>query len=456
MRHTVQRQLSLSPACVDHVHARELEEIDRVLDALPNAVALIHADLLVLDGERIDAECGRDAMTSEQVLRALVVKQMRSFSYQELSFHLADSITYRWFCRIGMDRDPPSKSTLQRNVKRVQVKTWRAINQMLIAYAEATGIERGEKVRSDCTVVKSNIHHPTDSRLLWDCVRTLVRLMKQAKEEFGLKFRNHARRAKRRAHGISNAKSKNRAPLYRDLIHVTEATIAESTRIADELGGIESMTSIGAARVRGLSSSLRHYLKLTKRVIDQTQRRVFGGESVPATEKVVSIFQPHTDIIIKDQRETFYGHKICLTTGASGLVTDVVVEKGNPCDSTLAVRMIKRQRKIYGKIPRQATFDGGFASQANLAAIKKLGVEDVAFAKRCGLQIADMVKDTVVYRMLKNFRAGIEATISFLKRVFGLARCTWSGLRSFKAYVVSSVLACNLLTVARHRLKAAA
>ena len=153
--------------------------------------------------------------------------------------------------------------------------------------------------------------------------------------------------------------------------------------------------------------------------------------------------------------ETLYGHKICLTGGVSGLVTDAVVEQGNPADSTLAVKMIEHQRDLHGKVPRQACFDGGFASRTNRAAIKELGVKDVAFHKRCRVEIQDMVKSTWVYRQLRAFRAGVEGVISFLKRSFGLDRCAWRGLESFKAYVQASVLACNLLTVARHALAAA-
>ena len=131
---------------------------------------------------------------------------------------------------------------------------------------------------------------------------------------------------------------------------------------------------------------------------------------------------------------------------------DAVVEQGNPADSTLAVTMVQRQRDVYGKVPRQVCFDGGFASRANLANIKAVGVEDVAFHKRCRLEIEDMVKSTWVYRQLKRFRAGAEGCISFLKRCFGLDRCNWRGFASFQAYCWSSVIAANLLTLARHRL----
>jgi IS5 family transposase len=283
----------------------------------------------------------------------------------------------------------------------------------------------------------------------------LVRLMSEAKKDFGLNFTDHSRRAKRRALGILNAKSNDqRRPLYRDLLKVTEKTVRNAESTAGELDDMKASDRKDVVHAEALAQQLRHYIDLAKRVLNQTERRVLRGESVPADEKIVSIFEAHTDIIIKDRREVLYGHKICLTSGASGLVTDVVVEEGNPADSTLAVKMVERQRDIYGKVPRQVCFDGGFTSRNNLAEIKKLGVEDVAFSKHGGLQIAEMVKSTWIYRCLRKFRAGVEGTISFLKRVFGLDRCTWSGFASFGAYVCGSVLACNLLTLARHLLTA--
>lgn len=424
-----------------------------VLDAIPEAAALIHADLAHRGDKSIDTSKGREGMTAEQVLRAFLVKQMNGFSYEELAFHLADSNTYRSFCRFGIDEKPPTKSRLQKNIKRVGAETWAEINRKLVLYAAANRVETGRKVRTDCTVVESSIHAPTDSSLLWDCVRVLVRLQGEARKDFGLTFNDHSRRAKRRAMAILNARSnEQRLPSYRDLLKVTDRTVKSAERIAEELNQVEPADIADMLRAEALAQELRRYIELSRRVISQTRRRVLQGESVPATEKLVSIFEPHTDIIVKDRRETLYGHKICLTSGASGLVTDVVIEEGNPADATLAVKMIERQRQIYDRVPRQASFDGGFTSSANLAAIKALGVEDVAFSKGRGLSIGEMAKSTWIYRRLRDFRAGVEGTISFLKRVFGLDRCTWSGFASFKSYVCGSVLACNLLLLARHML----
>jgi len=181
------------------------------------------------------------------------------------------------------------------------------------------------------------------------------------------------------------------------------------------------------------------------------QRRVFHGEPVAANEKIVSLFEPHADIIVKGGRDIQYGHKLNLTVGRSGLILDLVIEAGNPADSERFLAMLKRHIAFYGEAPRQTAADGGFASRDNLSQAKTLGVHDVAFHKKAGLRIMDMVKSNWVYRKLRNFRAGIESDISCLKRAYGLARCLWRGFDHFAAYVWSSVVAYNLAMFARLR-----
>ena len=184
-------------------------------------------------------------------------------------------------------------------------------------------------------------------------------------------------------------------------------------------------------------------------IIEQTERRVLKGETVPAAEKLVSLFEPHSDIIVKGGRDVHYGHKLNLTSGKSGMILDVVIEAGNPADAERLLPMLERHIDIYGRPPRQMAADGGYASGGNLKAAKEKGVRDMAFHKKRGLKIEDMVRSRWVYRKLRNFRAGIEAGISCLKRAYGLARCTWKGLAHFKAYVWSSVVAYNLALFAR-------
>ena len=391
------------------------------------------------------------------MLRALVLKQMHGFSYRDLAFHLADSRSFRSFCRIGPFEASPSHPTLQGNIKRVRAETLREINDLLMMHARAAGIEAGSKVRVDCTVTGSNIHHPTDGQLLWDVVRVLCRLMGKANERFGLLFRNRTRRAKRRAMGVLHAKNqKLRKKAYLDLLAATNDVLEDARRIEAELHHVKVGSIMDIAHAEGISHELKHFIGLGERVEDQTHRRVVFAETVPADEKLVSIFEEHTDIIIKDRRDVLYGHKVCLATGASGLVLDAVVLDGNPADSTLAVQMIDRQIRLQGRAPRQVAFDGGFCSKANLTELKERSVQDVCFSKRRGIEITEMVRSKWVYRKLCDFRAGIEAGISFLKRCFALRRCTWSGLESFHAYTWASVVSANLLMLARHAMAAGA
>jgi IS5 family transposase len=196
-------------------------------------------------------------------------------------------------------------------------------------------------------------------------------------------------------------------------------------------------------------SQVRHYRPLIERIIRQSERRVLAGEPVPASEKLVSLFEEHADIIVKGSRDTEYGHKLNLTTGRSGLILDLVIEAGNPADSDRLLPMLARHVGIWGQAPRQAAADGGFATRDNLATAKAWGVCDMVFHKKAGLRIEDMVRSKWVYRKLRNFRAGIEAGISCLKRAYGLARCTWRGLDHFNAYVWSSVVAYNLVLFTR-------
>jgi IS5 family transposase len=444
MRTTRKRQQRFAPGIEGHPHGRELVAMSEVLDAVPEVLEMVRVDLI---GE-VDPDKGRPGLTAEQVLRALVVKQMNRFSYEELAFHLEDSSAYRAFCCFGFADETPKKSALQKNIKRLKPETLEHVNRALIDCAKQEGIERGRKIRVDTTVTESNIHHPTDSTLLYDVVRVIARIVKGQKLPRGCGFRDHTRRAKRRSLGISNAKNKAaRVPLYRDLLKVTRKTILAGREVADKLMGCMDPAAIAAGE------QLRHYAELGAKVIAQTERRVLNGEKVPASEKIVSIFEPHTDIIVKDRRDTYYGHKLTLTSGASSLILDCTIEEGNPADSSLAVKMIERQSEIYDRAPRQACFDGGFASKTNLATIKDMGVKDVAFSKKCGLKITDMVKSSWVYKRLRNFRAGIEAGISYLKRCFGLDRCTWSSFQSFRSYVWGSIFSANLLTIARYRLR---
>jgi len=339
------------------------------------------------------------------------------------------------------------------NIKAISAETWEALNRILVAHGQDKDIEKGKEVRIDCTVVSSNIHQPTDSSLLWDSVRVLTRMLGQINERFdemAIPYRDHTKRAKRRMLGVMNAKSKKaRKKQYLDLLKVTHETVKYAHNAVSLLEGHPFENCSLAATAHCIAEDLNEVIRLTYRVIDQTTRRVIHGESVPSCEKIVSIFEPHTDIIVKDRRDTFYGHKVCLTGGKSNLITDCLILDGNPADTELSNQMLDRHKEIYGHYPLKAALDGGFASKTNLKSAKGRGIKDVCFAKKRGLEEEEMCRSTWVYKRLRRFRAGIESGISWLKRCFGFSRCMWKSLPSFHSYVWASIVSANLLTLAR-------
>ena len=446
MREKSKKQMPLLPAATDHPQAIELETISRILDVKPTICDLAMQDLCGVSKKT--NRSGARGMTADQVVRAAIVKQMLNFTYKELAFHIVDSNSLRRFMRIGIADKGFKKSVLNKNVKALSPQTWEAINAELVQYAADEKIEKGRQVRIDCTVVESNIHEPTDSSLLWDSVRVLTRLLHRSKEDFGLRvlFQDHSRRAKRRLLGIMNSRSKkDRKSKYVDLIKVTNKSIGYAQCAIEAIDKVASISN----GLLALRLDLNRYCQLTARVVDQTQRRVLLGENVPASDKVVSLFETHTDIIVKDRRDTFFGHKICLTGGASNLIVDCLIVDGNPADTSLTVDMLDRQKLLYGKYPLKVALDGGFASKDNLTKAKEKQIKDVCFAKKRGLEVEDMCRSQWVYDRLRRFRAGIESGISWVKRCFGMTRCTWKGLRSFKSYVWASIVSANLLTLAR-------
>ncbi len=437
-------QVSIFDQFAEHEIGRELAGMSKWLDAHRN----------VLDGVAIDLRLrcvkatGRCGMTVESILRCALLKQHRQLSYEELAFYLLDSASFQAFARLPVGF-VPKKSTLQANISAIKSTTWEALNRCVLRDAKQIRVETGKMMRLDSTVTESPIHEPSDSSLLWDGMRVMVRLLQWAEELPGapaLAWHNHSRVAKKRARAIQYTRGReNKARLYRDLVAVSETTMAYVQTAFMRLAAHQLMGQSYAH----WRTQVVHYRPLIQRVIEQTRRRVFAGEQVAAHEKILSLFEAHTDIIVKGSREIQYGHKLNLTSGRSGLILDVVIEDGNPADSERFLPMVERHIDCYGYPPRQVAADGGYASGENVRQAKKMGVKDVAFHKKRGLSIEAMVKSQWVYRKLRNFRAGIEAGISCLKRTYGLARCTWKSIEHFHAYVWSSVVAHNLALLTR-------
>jgi transposase, IS5 family len=448
MRQKRDPQLSLFHIIPRNEIGKELEAISKVLDENAGILDSVQWDLV---GTK-SAETGRTGMTAEQVFRCAILKQYRNLTYEELAFHLEDSKSFRAFAKLWVGQ-MPSASTLQENVKALSETTWEAANRMIVEHARREGIEKGRTIRLDSTAVESDIHYPTDSSLLLDGVRIITRRLIEGKRlspSPTYRFADHRRVVKKRAMKILNTKKETvRKKCYQDLLEIAlrvKGYAVEAVTTLEEFNSSDVMETI---RAQALAEEFSQIVKILDKVMDQTRRRVMEGEKVPAIEKVVSFFEVHTDIIEKGNRETTYGHKLFVVGGDSGLILDCMIERGNPADSAMFLPLLDRQEALYQQVPRQVATDGGFASRDNLREAKGKGISDVSFSKRKGISVLEMVKSTWVYKKLRNFRAGIEANISVLKRAFGLTRCTWSGWAGFKQYVRSAIVSYNLLTLAR-------
>lgn len=396
--------------------AKEFQRISNILDEHSHLYTAI-AEMMNMPMTNI----GRKGMSVESAIRCAILKQYWRFSYEILSFHLSDSETFHGFARLSPSFEP-ARSTLQSNISMLPASAWEIINKAIIDTAAYLKLETVRQVRIDTTTVETNILHPSDSQLLHSGICAVVRNLSKS----GHSYSDHTRVSKKLLLKIRNSRGeKQRRSYYKKLIAYAKKTLG--------YGLAASSVSLNK-----LCLQLSH-------VISQTHRRVILGEKVPASEKIVSLNEEHTDIIRKGGRETVYGHKITLATGKSGLVTAVDIYRGNPADSELLVSAIHK----LPTIPLQIAADGGFASKANLQKVKELGVRDVALHKRRGLKVEDMCRSSFIYKRLIKFRAGVEANISFLKRVFGLDRCTWKGWEGFQSYVMASVVTYNLTLLSR-------
>jgi len=367
-------QATIFEVFAGHQIGCELKAISGWMDGQRALVSLVAGDLR-REGVH---QTGRRGLPAETVLRCALLKQQRQLSYEELAFYLEDSASFRAFARLPLTWSP-KKSVLHRTISAIRAETWEAVNRALIAAAGQAKVEAGAMVRIDSTVTAALMHEPSDSAMLWDAVRLMTRLLRQAAAlpQTPLTcWPDHRRVAKRCAAEIQYSRGQdNRHRLYRKLlaaVHVTRAALQRAT------GRLAELTGIAAERWR---AQVNHYLPLIARVLDQTERRVLHGQAVPASERLVSLFEPHADIIVKGSRDVQYGHKLNLVTGKSGLILDVVIEAGNPADAERFLPMLERHIARCGTAPRQMAADGGYASRDNLDQAKGRGVTDVAFHK---------------------------------------------------------------------------
>jgi len=432
-----------------------LQQIGQVLDQQRDLIALVRQDLL---RDLRKPHTGRAGLTAEQTLRAYVLKQVKAWDLRELRDRTADGLTLRVFTHFFAAPVPKHKA-FHRAFCRLQPQTVRAINDRVVRWAVAQGLEDGKKLRSDTTVVETNIHYPTDSTLLWDGVRVLSRLADQIRALLpGLTapFVDHRRRARRRMQELQRLtptqRQAHQVPKYRDLITVTEAVIAAARAVATEAKTTPGPDVLTGATVAAAIREISTYSELTERAVGQARRRVLQHETVPNENKIFSLFEPHTDLIKrgKARKPVEFGHKVLLSESGHGLITDYRVLDGNPGDDGHVASILQQHLETFGTAPELGAFDRGFHSVPGLAACQAVGMKTECLPQRGGHKTPERAahEKSRKFRQGQRFRAGIEGRISVLMRGRGMKRCLVHGRERFDTFVGLCVLANNLLVIA--------
>src|SRR5688500_14637522 len=402
---------------------------------------------------------GRPSTPVEVVLRLLVVKHLYGWSYEETERFVADSLVLRQFCRLALE-PVPHHTTLLRWANTVRPATLHALLDRVVALAWAAKATRGRKLRADGTVVETDVHHPADSTLLADGARVLGRLLRRAKALVGAAagapaglFRDRARSAAKIArrigaamvHGRTGTEAERRV-LYRRLLTVVGAASRQAAAVRRRL---DRAPGAGAARLR---AGLDRFVPLVARVLDQAPRRVLRGEEVPAADKVLSLFEPHTCLIRrgKPRQPTEFGRKVWLDEADGGIVTRYALLAGNASDKTQVAPSLDHHAARFGRPPDLFAADRGAHSPANERLAADAGVRRVCLPQpgRAGPDRRRHERQRWFRRAVR-FRTGAEGRISLLRRRFGLRRCRYRGEAGMERWVGWGVLAHDLRQIAR-------
>jgi transposase, IS5 family len=400
-------------------------------------------------------ETGRPSTPVEVILRMLVVKRLFDLSYEKTERYVRDSLVLRRFCRVYFE-DVPDDTVLIRWANQISPETLEALNARVTEIATEMKVTRGRKLRTDGTVVESNIHYPTDSSLLNDGVRVISRTLKRAQAVLGDTaglakevFRDRTRSAKRAARKIADVARKSGKAAeqsYRRLVKTAKASLQQAQQVRDAL---VAQTDQAADALR---ETLDTFIPRVQQVIEQTQRRVFGGEKVPAQEKLVSLFEPHTQIIKrgKANQDTEFGRKVWIDEVDGGIISGYRILDGNPADSKQWQPSLDHHVQQFARPPHQASADRGVYSEPNEAYAQDLGVKRVILPKR-GAKSEDRRRHEKQrwFRRGRRWHAGVEGRISAVKRKHGMDCCLDHGEDGFGRWVGWGFIAANLDVMGR-------
>jgi IS5 family transposase len=409
---------------------------------------------------------GRPSTPVEVSLRLQTVRRLYRWAYRTVHSQVKGSLALRQFTRV-YGHKVPNHATMNDWARALRPATTRLIHQRVVEVAIEQGATVGKKLRTDGTVVETNIHYPTDSSLLADSVRVLGRMLSAGRELVGevpgvskSLFVNRKRSTKRLAREIANssrrakkgAKNKSRMrKLYKKLLKTTQETLDHARQV------IPILQQHGELAGRALAESLAHYIPLVERVIDQAYRRVVLGKQVPASEKLVSLFEPHTAIIRRGKpapRDTEFGRKVWLDEVDGGIITDYRILVGNPPDDEQFEDSLRNHEKLFSHSPDLVSTDRGVYSVGNEKAARKAGVKHLCMPQP-GRRTPERIEHEQQkwFRLARRFQAGVEGRISVIKRARQLDRCLDKGEAGFEKWVAWGCIVNNLVLIAQTMLK---
>jgi transposase, IS5 family len=434
----------------------QLTQLDRLLDD-DILFARVRADLA--RRYPLTPVHGRRSTPVEVILRMLVVMRLYGWSYERTAYFVNDSLVLRQFCRIYLEKVPVD-TTLIRWANTLGPETLQRLNDRAVQLARTLKVTRGRKLRVDTTAVETDIHYPTDSALIGDGVRVLSRFLKRAKAvlgaaaaELGEAFRSRGRTVRKlsqQLHRIARRKGdEGRAALkaaYGRLIEVAQRTGSQAKRVR------EALQRSAEAKAQRLAAQIGEFLPRLTQGIDQASRRVLQGESVPAQEKLLSLFEPHTQVIprFKAGKPVEFGRKLRLDEVEGGIVTGyAILEQGGGQDQPYLKDALEAHRRHFGRAPDLLAADRGMASADNERRARQAGVKQVALPRvgKTSPQRKRLEKGRC-FRRGYRFRAGIEGRIHVLRRDRGLKRSRYHGEGGMGRWVGWGIVTHNLVKIA--------
>lgn len=423
--------------------------LNALLLANPAALDVVHADFCRWLS---CSDAGRESRyTSEEILRSLVVMFVEGDGYRDVAVRIENSDFLRSFVGLGFFKPMMDFSFVGKAFAALSEETWKAVNASLAQYAKAGAWIGGEKLRTDTTAYEANVHYPTDSSLLWDSFRVLSRTLRRVQQEvpkLGLTHRYHDKKVKKLAFYIArNAKSPSKATQRK--VKRVYRTLIDRVRWIAEVSQ-EVQARLGLAFYD--APELEQYTPIVERIVDQAERRIFDGEVVPADEKVYSLFEEHTELLKRGKagKAVEFGHKVLIAQTGEKFISHYRVMRTREEDKDLLNETLEAHRKLFGHTPATLAADKGFYESVQQLTNLEKEIETVSICKKGRRTQAEADREHGdAFQAGQRFRAGVEGSISVLKRAFKLNRCLFKGYKHFASSVGCAVFCHNLVLLAQ-------